>query len=175
MGMQDSFADAVTRAQQAAGPMWGPPTGTTMPPQVPQSPPAQAVSPGPMAVSGPGSPAEALGAAITPSAPQVHINVGAPSAQSTGDPYAGQAPYSGTPPPTDPMNPMANQLGMVDPAAYNDALTGQHNDQEMRRREFAASLSPEVSQAFAAFMNGIAEQEAMKQISAPGASRMFGG
>ena len=170
MGIQDTFADAVGRAQQELPPIFQQPPAGQMQPQ-PQGPP---IGFGPPPVSGPGSPADLLGGQVQ-GAPQVHINVGAPSAASAGDPYAGQTGGPSPGPPTDPMNPMANQLGMVTPDAYNDALTGQHNDQEMRRQAFAASLPPDVSQAFAAFMNGIAEQEAMKQMSAPGASRMFGG
>lgn len=169
MAIQDSFADAVTRAQQELPPLFQQPPATAIPPQQPAGP---QIGFGQPPVSGPGSPAEALGGAITAApAPTVHINVGAPSA---GDPYAGQTGGPPPAPPTDPLNPLANQLGMVDPAANNDARLGQMNDQEMKRREFAASLSPEVSQAFAAFMNGIAEQESLKKMAATPQS-MFGG
>lgn len=132
MGMQDTFADAVSRAQQGNGM-----NGLFTAPPPPQ--------PAPAPTSGPGSPADMLGGAVQ-AAPQVHINVGQPA----GPPVPGDAA-------------MANAQGL-----------GQMDDQERQRQAFAASLPPDVSQAFAAFMNGIAEQESLKNMAAT-PQRMFGG
>ena len=146
MGILDSFADRVQQSQPPSmwgqlGPGVGPPTGSTMPPPAPpppESPVAQPVS----------------------AQPGVSIQIGGGQDAPQRPPFDyGQE--SGSPTSFD-MSP----YGLESPAvAWNKGMARSAN-QEGRRQEFKQSLSPEVSSAFAAFMDGIAQEEARKSLVA---------